>query len=81
MEKLRAEIEALGVKDEELTRTHLRNMHYLQNILKESKCLSWNGASDVQLNSNMASSSIIPLRACKHAHVNQAYCPTYWRWT
>ncbi|KAI1818133.1 cytochrome P450 alkane hydroxylase [Poronia punctata] len=36
MEKLRAEIDALSVKDEELTRTDLRNMHYLQNILKET---------------------------------------------
>lgn len=37
MKKLRAEINDLVVTDEELSRTDLRNLHYLQNILKESK--------------------------------------------
>ncbi|KAJ3579480.1 hypothetical protein NPX13_g1088 [Xylaria arbuscula] len=36
MEKLRAEINDLVVTDEELSRTDLRGLHYLQNILKET---------------------------------------------
>ncbi|KAI3321732.1 cytochrome P450 alkane hydroxylase [Xylariaceae sp. AK1471] len=36
MEKLRSEISVLDVKEEELRRADLRNLHYLQNILKET---------------------------------------------
>ncbi|KAI0400446.1 cytochrome P450 alkane hydroxylase [Xylaria palmicola] len=36
MEKLRAEISALPVIEEETTRADLRNLNYLQNILKET---------------------------------------------
>ncbi|KAI0424658.1 cytochrome P450 alkane hydroxylase [Xylaria sp. FL1042] len=36
MEKLRSEISTLPVKEEEVKRTDLRNLHYLQNILKET---------------------------------------------
>lgn len=37
MEKLRAEIDTLPVKEDEINRAGLRNLHYLQNILKESE--------------------------------------------
>ncbi|KAI0015256.1 cytochrome P450 alkane hydroxylase [Xylariomycetidae sp. FL0641] len=36
MEKLRSEISALHVAEDELTRTDLRGLHYLQNVLKET---------------------------------------------
>ncbi len=37
MEKVRSEITALPGKEEEIRRADLRNLHYLQNVLKESK--------------------------------------------
>jgi hypothetical protein len=39
MEKLRAEIAQLDVKEGRAKRSDLRSMKYLQNVLKESKCL------------------------------------------
>lgn len=36
MEKLRADISSLPVQEEEINRGDLRNLHYLQNILKET---------------------------------------------
>lgn len=37
MEKLRSEISNLPAQEGEITRADLRNLSYLQNILKESK--------------------------------------------
>ena len=37
MEKLREEIAELDTKGGAMKRTHLRNLKYLQNVLKESK--------------------------------------------
>lgn len=37
MQKLRAEVSQLGSKGNSIDRTDLRNMPYLQNVIKESK--------------------------------------------
>lgn len=70
MEKLRAEINSLPVTKEKMNRGDLRNLHYLQNILKESESPQVEQHAGL-CGPNTVSSSVIPICACQHAHINQ----------
>lgn len=78
MEKLRAEISTLPVNEEDMRRSDLRNLDYLQNVLKESKCCCA-VRKTIVLRSNIFSSSTVPFCTCQYPHIDQNNNTAY-RW-